>query len=50
MGVYYLFAESFGFTPPEVDELDIFTVQCLSILIQAKAKEEHEAIKRGRRG
>jgi hypothetical protein len=50
MGVYFLFADAFGFTPDEVDEMDIFTVQCLSTLIQAKAKEEHEAIKRARRG
>ena len=49
MGAYFLFADSFGYTPSEVDELDLFTMQSLSLLIQAKAKEESEAIKRARK-
>ncbi len=49
MGSYYLFANAFGFTPNEVDEMDLVTAQSLSIIHGEKCKEEERAIKRGRR-
>ena len=39
MGTYYSFAEAFGFTPDQVDELDIYTIEAFSIIGSAKKKE-----------
>lgn len=49
MGAYYLFADAFGFTPGQVDELDLVTVQSLSIIHEMRVKEEQRAMRSGRR-
>ena len=49
MGAYYLFANAFGYTPAQVDEMDIVTAQAFSIIHGAKCKEEERAMKNARR-
>jgi hypothetical protein len=49
MGIYYLFGKEFGFTPAQVDEIDIVTIQSLSTIHEARCKAEMEAIKHGGR-
>ena len=49
MGAYYMFADAFGFTPSQVDELDLVTVQSLSIIHVMRVKEEQRAMRSGRR-
>jgi hypothetical protein len=48
MGAYYSFATNFGFTPKQVDELDLVTAQGMSIIGDAVAKESERAMRRGR--
>ena len=48
MGAYYFFANAFGFTPSQVDEMDIVTAQSLAIIHESKCKEDERAMKRGR--
>ena len=49
MGIYFGFANAFGYTPEQVDNLDVFTLESFSIMAEAKAKEEARAMKHGRR-
>ena len=39
MGVYFGFAEAFGFTPDQVDELDNYTIEAFSIIATARKRE-----------
>ncbi len=39
MAVYYGFAEAFGFTPDQVDQLDNYTIEALKTIGNAKAEE-----------
>jgi len=51
MLLYYLFAREFGWTPDQVDELDLRTVMFLKRIIEVVSKEEELAMRRGgRRG
>ena len=49
MGIYYGFANAFGYTPEQVDNLDIFTLQSFSIMADAQAKEQERMMKNARR-
>ena len=49
MGVYYGFAKNFGYTPSQVDELDIITLQSFAMIGNSIQVEEQRAMKRGRR-
>ena len=49
MGIYYGFANAFGYTPEQVDNLDVFTLQSFAILAEAQAKEQERAIKNARK-
>jgi len=49
MGIYFGFANAFGYTPEQVDNLDIFTLQSFLIMAEAQAKEQERAMKSGRR-
>ena len=51
MLLYYLFAREFGWTPEQVDKLDLRTVMFLKRIIEVVYKEEELAMRRGgRRG
>lgn len=49
MGVYYKFAEAFGFTPDQVDQLDNYTIEAFAIMGKTEAEEQERAMKGGRR-
>ncbi len=49
MGIYFGFANAFGFTPEQVDNLDVFTLESFSIMAEAQAKEQERAMRSGRR-
>ncbi|KKL93209.1 hypothetical protein LCGC14_1877000 [marine sediment metagenome] len=49
MGIYFGFANAFGFTPEQVDNLDVFTLESFSIMADAQAKEQERVMRSGRR-
>ena len=49
MGLYYGFATAFGYTPEQVDNLDVFTLQSFIIISEAKYKEEERTMKQNAR-
>lgn len=46
MGTYYGFAKAFGFTPDQVDEMDLLTVEAFGIIGKADAEEQERAMKK----
>ena len=50
IALYFKMAKEFRFTPKEVDEMDIITIQGLCILADAVHREEEHALKRARHG
>jgi len=49
MGVYYSFGEAFGWTPSQVNEIDVYTIQSLAIIQAAVGKEREAMMQRARR-
>jgi len=46
MVTYYSFAEAFGYTPEQVDNLDLTTIQAFSIMGKAHSEEIERRMKK----
>ncbi len=49
MGIYFGFANAFGFTPEQVDNLDVFTLQSFAIMGKTQQEEQERAMRSGGR-
>ncbi len=49
MSLYFGFAEAFGFTPEQVDELDIYTINSFIIMAHARKEEMERKMRRSSR-
>ena len=49
MNLYFNFAEAFGFTPDQVDELDVYTINSFIIMAHARKEEMDRKMRAGSR-